>query len=114
MYQASARFSMLRSALAPTVRIWMRSPFKFGAILFVALQFGSVAAGKAVAENAELPKFYKVNESLYRGAQPKPGGVAKLASLGIRTIICLRAENEVTRSEAEEARKSGIKFLSVP
>ena len=114
MFQTSARFSMLKSDLAPTVRIWMRRSFKVGAILFVALQFASVSAGKAVAEDAELPKFYKVNESLYRGAQPKPGGVAKLASLGIRTIICLRAENEDTRAEAEEARKSGIKFLSVP
>jgi len=48
--------------------------------------------------------------------QPKPGGVAKLASLGIRTIICLRAENDDTRSEAEEARKKRhqVPFRSLP
>jgi protein tyrosine/serine phosphatase len=83
-------------------------------LFFIALQFVSFSIGLARTENPELPRFFKVNESLYRGAQPKAGGMARLASLGVRTVICLRQENEDTRIEAEEARKSGILFVSIP
>ena len=35
----------------------------------------------------ELPNFHQVNARLYRGAQPREGGLQKLTSLGVNTIM---------------------------
>jgi protein tyrosine/serine phosphatase len=41
-------------------------------------------------EKSGLPNLHKVNDNLYRGAQPEKEGYAELAELGIKTIVCLR------------------------
>lgn len=38
-----------------------------------------------------VPNFYKVNDDLYRSAQPTDVGMAQLKEMGIKTIIDLRA-----------------------
>jgi protein tyrosine/serine phosphatase len=38
----------------------------------------------------ELPNFQQVSARLYRGGQPRTGGLRRLASLGVKTIINLR------------------------
>ncbi|MGH9968251.1 MAG: fused DSP-PTPase phosphatase/NAD kinase-like protein [Pyrinomonadaceae bacterium] len=62
----------------------------------------------------ELPNFHKVNEKLYRGAQPKEGGLKVLREMGIRTIVNLRDDD----SRAEEARadaiKAGFRYYNIP
>jgi protein tyrosine phosphatase (PTP) superfamily phosphohydrolase (DUF442 family) len=40
--------------------------------------------------NSHLRNFYKVSDTLYRGAQPSPLGMRELERMGIRTIINLR------------------------
>jgi protein tyrosine/serine phosphatase len=62
---------------------------------------------------AELPNFFKVNERLYRGGQPKAGGVKKLAELGTKTIINLRGSDEDTRAEELEAKAAGISYFNI-
>ena len=42
----------------------------------------------------ELPNFGMVNEKLYRGGQPRKGGVRRLVALGVNTIINLRDETK--------------------
>ena len=42
---------------------------------------------------AGLPKFGRINDSLYRGAQPYAQGLEQLKKLGITTIIDLRGED---------------------
>jgi protein tyrosine/serine phosphatase len=37
-----------------------------------------------------LPNLHKVNDQLYRGAQPEPEGYQELAKMGVKTVICLR------------------------
>jgi protein tyrosine/serine phosphatase len=37
-----------------------------------------------------LPNLHKINDQLYRGAQPEKEGYEELAKMGIKTIICLR------------------------
>lgn len=39
-----------------------------------------------------LPNFHKVDDGLYRGAQPDPDGWRELASRGVRTVINVRGE----------------------
>jgi len=78
----------------------------------------SLASSKAAPQQSgaypELPNFHRVNEKLYRGAQPKRGEQAKLAQLGIKTIVNLRAEEGSARSEEIEARAAGLRFFNVP
>jgi protein tyrosine phosphatase (PTP) superfamily phosphohydrolase (DUF442 family) len=41
-----------------------------------------------------IKDFGKVNEYLYRGAQPKQEGIEELKKLGIDTIVDLRGERQ--------------------
>lgn len=85
-------------------------------LLGVMLVLLAVVTGAAQHESQEklLPNFHQVNENLYRGAQPLPGGIKRLAALGIRTIVNLRGEDEKMRAEGEEARAAGLRYVSVP
>ncbi len=86
-------------------------------LLAVALFTLLVSAG-AQAQTAtsyeELPNFGQVNLHIYRGAQPRAGGIRRLAQLGIKTIINLRAANERTAAEEQEAETAGLRFINVP
>ncbi len=62
----------------------------------------------------EIPNFYRVDERLYRGGQPKPEGYKKLQALGIKTVISLRGENENTGNEKETLTTLGINFYNLP
>jgi protein tyrosine phosphatase (PTP) superfamily phosphohydrolase (DUF442 family) len=55
-----------------------------------------------------------VSERLHRGAQPRAGGLRRLAELGFDTVINLRGESERTRSEAAEAASLGLRYFNVP
>src|SRR5262245_43397939 len=73
----------------------------------------SIAAAQSEPSYKELPNFHRVSERLYRGAQPAPGGVKRLAELGIKTIINLRGEDDNTRAEQREAEAAGLRYHSV-
>lgn len=62
----------------------------------------------------ELPNFHRVSERLYRGAQPRKGGLPKLAALGVNTIINLRDDDERAVAEEREARGAGLRYYNVP
>lgn len=62
----------------------------------------------------ELPNFHRVDEHLYRGGQPADGGIARLKSLGIRTVVDLRGGSSRATAEAKEAAASGLRYFSVP
>ncbi len=62
-----------------------------------------------------LPNGGRVNDYLYRGAQPRPAGIQELKKLGITTIVDLRGENPTQRdSERQQAESLGIRFVSIP
>jgi tyrosine-protein phosphatase SIW14 len=66
------------------------------------------------ADSEKLPNFHEVNSKLYRGAQPKPGGLKDLGALGIKTIVNLRGQGEGARAEEAEARAAGLRFFNIP
>jgi protein tyrosine/serine phosphatase len=74
------------------------------------------ASAQDVTHHAELPRFAQVSERLFRGAQPRAGGVQRLAELGINTVINLRGASISTRAEEAEVRKFGLNYfnLSLP
>jgi len=62
-----------------------------------------------------LPNGGRVNEFLYRGAQPHVEGIPELKKLGITTIVDLRGEDSGRReSEKEQAEALGMQFVSIP
>jgi protein tyrosine phosphatase (PTP) superfamily phosphohydrolase (DUF442 family) len=61
-----------------------------------------------------LPNFHQVNANLYRGAQPKPGGLKQLFALGVKTIINLRDTDDATRAEEREAHALGLRYYNIP
>jgi tyrosine-protein phosphatase SIW14 len=65
-------------------------------------------------DHTNLPNFHKINSQVYRGAQPKPGGMQRLAQLGIRTVINLRDDDERAQVEQAEVRAAGMQYFNVP
>jgi protein tyrosine/serine phosphatase len=83
--------------------------------LFIAMTLLSSAAfGESQSPYRELPNFYRVNEHLYRGGQPHPGGIKKLGDLGVKAIVNLRGEDDFSRAEEKEAAAAHIRYFKVP
>ncbi|HET8783965.1 MAG TPA: dual specificity protein phosphatase family protein [Pyrinomonadaceae bacterium] len=61
----------------------------------------------------DVPRFQQVTENLYRGGQPRQGGINKLRELGINTVINLRGASDRTRAEEKEARGAGLNYFNV-
>src|SRR6202140_1103531 len=62
-----------------------------------------------------VPNPGKINDGLYRGAQPNEQGLGALKKLGITTIVDLRAEDRAKSEwERQQAEKLGMKFVHIP
>jgi tyrosine-protein phosphatase SIW14 len=70
------------------------------------------------AEKIDVPgvaDFGKVNDFLYRGAQPKDDGVEQLKGMGIDTIVDLRGElHGLIEKERQHAESLGMRFINLP
>ena len=62
----------------------------------------------------KLPNFHKVNEVVYRGAQPKIGGLDILRQLGIKTVVNLRDDDARAKQEEADAHVAGLKYFNFP
>ena len=64
---------------------------------------------------AGIPNAGRIDEHLYRGAQPREGGLNHLRELGITTLVDLRGEDSNSREqEKRKAEALGIRFISIP
>jgi protein tyrosine/serine phosphatase len=61
-------------------------------------------------ERPGLPNLHKIDDGLYRGAQPAPEGIKELEKLGIKTIIGLRSNH----SDKEILGNSPITYEAIP
>ena len=62
-----------------------------------------------------MPNAGKIDNVLYRGAQPRQNGFAQLKELGISTIVDLRSENPRQIAwERQQAESLGIQFVNIP
>jgi tyrosine-protein phosphatase SIW14 len=62
----------------------------------------------------ELPNFHKVNDMVYRGAQPKSGGLELLKQLGVKTVVNLRDDDDRAKQEEASARLAGLQYFNLP
>jgi tyrosine-protein phosphatase SIW14 len=61
-----------------------------------------------------IHNFYKVDEHVYRGAQPTNEGFRYLAKIGVKTVIDLRGAGEGRRNEESVVTAAGMKYINVP
>jgi protein tyrosine/serine phosphatase len=81
----------------------------------ILLAFSGTMTKKAESKKEDLPNFYKINETFYRGGQPTESGVKQLAERGIKTIVNLRGKNNNHFDKEETwAKANGIKYIHVP
>jgi len=74
----------------------------------------TVAVAQSEPRYDDLPNFHRVNERLYRGAQPREGGFRRLAQLGIRTVVNLRQADDHARADEALALAAGLGYFNVP
>ena len=63
---------------------------------------------------AGVPRAGKINDVLFRGAQPSAQGLAELKKLGITTIVDLRGNRGPVASERREVESLGMRFIDIP
>jgi uncharacterized protein (TIGR01244 family) len=69
----------------------------------------------AMAGIQEIEGFYRVSEEVATGGQPSGPQIAELGKAGFRTVMSLRQSSEYDEAaEAEESRRAGMRFVSVP
>ncbi|SRR5713101_7182928 len=62
-----------------------------------------------------LPNAGKINDHLYRGAQPRAQGLPELKKLGITTVVDLRGEDpQKIDWERKKLEALGIHFVNIP
>jgi len=79
------------------------------------LSAGSAMSWAAPPQIDGIENFRKVNDRIYRGAQPSQASWPSLAKLGVKTVIDLRRETE--HSIADERRAveaAGMKYVNFP
>ena len=75
----------------------------------------AVASASAESRDGRLPNFQKVNDHVYRGAQPTDDGFRELAQLGIKTVIDLRQIGEHSQADEQKLVTSlGMRYISIP
>ncbi len=85
-----------------------------GVILSLA---ASLTLGLAWARSLDesLPNFQKVDENVYRGAQPTNSGFRDLAERGIKTVVDLRDIGEHSQADEQKAVMDlGMRYVSIP
>ena len=69
----------------------------------------------AGSQNANLPNFQKVNDQVYRGAQPSNSGFQDIAKVGIKTVIDLREIGEHSQADEQKVVTDlGMRYVSIP
>src|SRR5690349_20998015 len=86
---------------------------RFSATVCVVALLVSLSAAQSASNYKELPNFHKVSDGLYRGDQHLSGASKKLAELGVKTIINLRGEDDLSREEQREAKLAGLLYFGV-
>ena len=121
--------------LGARVRLPASNPKTMRAPLFLALLFSFFLPAHLCAQTPEpsaapsathpafgeklriagVPNSGKINDHLFRGAQPRDPGLVELKKLGVTTIVNLRDEDQPKINwEEKRAETLGIRFVHIP
>ena len=91
-----------------------RSLLRRGVILSLAARL-TLTSVWASSQNENLPNFQKVDDHVYRGAQPTNNGFEDLAKRGIKTVVDLRDIGEHSQADEQKAVTDlGMRYFSIP
>lgn len=83
----------------------------FGLMVVLAV---CLAGSRGLPPSEGIINFGRVNESLFRGAQPDVLAVKHLQTLGVKSIINLRVPEEASKREEKTARNIGLVYTNMP
>lgn len=66
------------------------------------------------AKPSGVDRFHRVDDRLFRGAQPTQAGLKSLWDTGVRTVISLRNDDDVDYDEQKAAEALGMKWINIP
>jgi protein tyrosine phosphatase (PTP) superfamily phosphohydrolase (DUF442 family) len=109
--QSQAIFNFFHS------RYFMKTPTsgfrrRFAALFATAAIVVTTIAAAPVVDGVD--NFQKVNDHIYRGAQPTNDGFANLKKSGIETVIDLREPGDRSAQEQKVVTTAGMRYVSVP
>lgn len=94
------------------------SPLKLFRPLLALAAFLLFLPARGTSAEIEIPgivNFVRVNERVFRGAQPEDHAWSKLSELGVKTVIDLRRDQEHSKTaEQKLVEAAGMKYLSFP
>jgi tyrosine-protein phosphatase SIW14 len=73
-----------------------------------------LAVSAYAQQPAGVENFHKLNDNLYRGAQPTQEGFTSLAKLGVKTVLDLREFDSRSLEEKRVVEAAGMKYVNVP
>jgi protein tyrosine/serine phosphatase len=87
----------------------------FGVALLL-LASGGVSAGLETSQSATpIDRLHRVDDRMYRGAQPDAEGFRHLRDLGVRTVINFREEADAIRTGEQKIVESlGMRYVQLP
>lgn len=68
----------------------------------------------AASDLTGVRNFQKVDDHVYRGAQPTNQGFLNLAKMGIATVVDLRESGDRAKAEEKFVKAAGMQYISVP
>lgn len=77
---------------------------------------GLLAVGSALFAQGPtgVGNFHRVDDHVYRGAQPTPEGYRSLAKLGVKTVIDLRESGSRSDAEKRLVEQTGMRYVNIP
>jgi tyrosine-protein phosphatase SIW14 len=61
-----------------------------------------------------IKNFDRVDDHVYRGAQPTAEGFQYLAALGVKTVVDLRENDSRAAAEEQTVHSDGMRYVNVP
>lgn len=93
-------------------RLSLVSMSTVGVVAALAILSGAQTAQGDKSSKTQIKNFGCINETFYRGAQPKERDYADLAAMGVKTVIDLQRNGKEGEQSLVEAQ--GMKFYRIP
>jgi len=89
---------------------------KISVAVAIVIALGTAALSKTHSDpafsNIKIKNFGKMDDRLYRGAQPKEEDYKDLAALGVKTVVDL--QDSPTGYEKRAAETQGMRYVNIP
>jgi protein tyrosine/serine phosphatase len=100
----------IRTAAVETPKKERSLPSRFNPLHSVCLVLLLVAP---ICAQGPKPRFYRVDENVYRGKQPTKEDIPKLSAMGVKTVLDLRERFERKLWERGAVEAAGMQYIRI-